>query len=208
MKQKTNQALYAYWNELRAGRIAPSRLEIEPSRIGSILSETFMLERAEPAGYGYRLAGTRLCEIFGTELRNTDFLSGWNASDRAAIAADLASTCKQGAVTLLTFEASGADTGRRVQLEVIMLPLMHANNTIERVIGAMSPLMSAHWLGYERLTGKHLIEHDLVWPDGRPHTVFERTGREPLFRPAPPAMRVVRSDRRLFRVLEGGRRKD
>ena len=47
MKQRTIQTLYAYWNELRAGRIAPRRLEIEPSRISSILPETFMLERTD-----------------------------------------------------------------------------------------------------------------------------------------------------------------
>jgi hypothetical protein len=68
MKQRTVQTLYGYWNALRAGRIAPRRLEIEPSRIGSILSETFMLERTDPATCRYRLAGTRLCEIFGFEL--------------------------------------------------------------------------------------------------------------------------------------------
>ena len=63
-----------------------------------------------PATYHYRLAGTRLCEIFGTELRGTNLLAGWNASDRAAIAGSLTSTCEQGAVTLLTIEA-GAEHG-------------------------------------------------------------------------------------------------
>ena len=153
MKQRTIQTLYAYWNDLRAGRIAPGRLEIEPSRISATLPETFMLERTDPASYHYRLAGTRLCEIFGTELRGTNLLDGWTASDRTAIAASLKSTCEQGAVTLLTIEA-GADMKRRVQLEVIMLPLMHANNTMERVIGAMSVLTSPHWLGYEHLTSQ------------------------------------------------------
>ena len=57
MKLRTNQTLYAYWNELRAGRIAPRRLEVEPSRINSVLAETFMLERASPSTYRYRLAG-------------------------------------------------------------------------------------------------------------------------------------------------------
>ena len=207
MKQKTTQTLYAYWNDLRAGRTAPRRLEIEPSRIGSILPETFMLERTGPSSYHYRLAGTRLCEIFGTELRGTNLLEGWTASDRATIAGNLISTCEQGAATLLTIEA-GSDAVRRVQLEVIMLPLMHANNTMERVIGAMSVLSSPHWLGYERLTVKRLIDHDLIWPDGRPRSIIDRTGKEAPFRPAPPAMRMVKSDRRLFRVFDGGRNKD
>ena len=207
MKQRTTQTLYAYWNDLRSGRIAPGRLEIEPSRISATLPETFMLERTDPGSYHYRLAGTRLCEIFGTELRGTNLLAGWTASDRTAIAASLKSTCEQGAVTVLTIEA-GADMVRRVQLEVIMLPLMHANNTMERVIGAMSVLTSPHWLGYEHLTTKRLVDHKLIWPDGRPRAIIERTGGEAPFRAAPPATRLVQSERRLFRVFDGGRSKD
>jgi len=207
MKQRTIQTLYAYWNDLRGRRIAPRRLEIEPSRIGPILAETFMLERVDSVTYNYRLAGTRLCEIFGAELRGTNVLAGWAASDRAAIADNLTSTCEQGAVTLLTVEA-GADTARRIQLEVVMLPLMHANDSMDRVIGAMSVLTSPHWLGYERLTTRRLIDHDVIWPDGRPRSIIERTGGEAPFRPAPPAVRMVKSEHRLFRVFDGGRGKN
>jgi hypothetical protein len=205
MKQRTVQTLYAYWNAIRAGRVAPRRLEVEPSRIGSILPETFMLERVGSASYRYRLAGTRLCEIFGTELRGTDILAGWSAIDRATVAGNLASTCEQGAATLLTIEA-GAEPARRVQLEVIMLPLLHSSNAIDRVIGAMSPLSSPHWLGYEHLTAKRLLRHDLIWPDGRPRAVLDRIGTQAISRPGAPAMRTVGSERRrLFRVLDGGK---
>jgi hypothetical protein len=207
MKQRTTQTLYAYWNEIRRGRLAPRRLEIEPSRIGSILPETFILERTGPANYIFRLAGTRLCEIFGTELRGTDMLAGWSASDRATIAGSLQSTYRQGAVTLLTIESS-ADTARRLQLEVVMLPLMHANNAMERVIGTMSALSSPHWLGYERLTNSRLIAHEVIWPDGRPYAILERTGRDAPFQAVPSTVGMHKTHRRLFRVFDGGRSKD
>jgi hypothetical protein len=206
MKQKTIQALYAYWNELRAGRLAPRRLDIEPSRISAVLPETFMLERTSQSTFHYRLAGTRLCEIFRTELRGTDFLSGWTAEDRAMVVADLKSTCDQGAVTLLRLEAV-SDTAHRLELEVIMLPLSHPDNVLDRVIGAMSPLASPHWLGFERLASKRLLHHELIWPDGRPRALLDRAGQQPPFQPAPPSVRTVRNARRLFRVFEGGRAK-
>ena len=85
MKQRTLQTLYGYWNEARAGRLAPLRLEIEPSRIAGILAETFMLERMDAATYQYRLAGTRLCELFGSELRGMNFLDNWSEADRAVL---------------------------------------------------------------------------------------------------------------------------
>jgi hypothetical protein len=204
MKQRTVQTLYAYWNDLRAGRIAPQRLEIEPARIGALLPETFMLERVG-SSFNFRLAGTRLCEIFGTELRGSDILAGWSASDHAAIAANLKTSCEAGAVTLLTVEAS-ADPIHRVRLEVIMLPLMHSSNKLDRVIGAMSPLTVPHWLGYERLASRRLIDHELIWPDGQPQVLLDGTGRQPFIQPVPVPDRTVRSQRRLFRVFEGGRK--
>lgn len=206
MKQKTTQALYAYWNEVRAGRLAPRRLEIEPSRLSPILAETFMLERMDAATYRYRLAGTRLCEIFGTELRETNILDGWNDADRLAVARSLSSMREQGAVVLLTFE-TGVDTARRVKFEALLLPLIHADGKIGRVIGTMTATTSPHWLGYERLVGKRLIQSELIWPDGRPHAVVERTNTGAPFLAAVRQGRVVTDERRRFRVVDGGRDK-
>jgi hypothetical protein len=48
------------------------------------------------------------------------------------------------------------------------------------------------------------MRHELIWPDGRPHSILERLGK-----PAPiPARtaeaRIVKTERRQFRVFEGG----
>ena len=205
MKQRTLQILYSYWDGLRAGRIAPLRLEIDPARVGSILPEIFLLERMDAATYSYRLAGTRLCEIFGAELRGTNILDGWSASDRAILAGQLKLTCEQGAATLLTMEAS-ADSARRVELEAIFLPLMHADNLTGRVIGAMSPMSSPHWLGHNRLIERRLVNHELIWPDGRPLADAASAGQP--FAPTTHPSSLAKGDRRVFRVLDGGRKED
>lgn len=203
MKQRTLQILYDYWDGLRAGRMAPLRLEIDPSRIGAILPEIFLLERTDAATYCYRLAGTRLCEMFGTELRGTNILDGWNATDRAVLARSLRVTCEQGAATLATIEAS-ADSVRRIELEAILLPLMHTDNMGGRVIGAMSPMSSPHWLGHDHLIDRRLVRHELIWPDGRPLSEIAPTGPQSPFLPTGSA----KGDRRAFRVLDGGRKED
>ena len=102
---------------------------------------------------------------------------------------------------------AGADSTRRVQLEAILLPLVHDGNAIDRVIGAMSAMSSPHWLGHERLRERRLVRHEMIWPDGRPHAVIERAGRQAPFRP-PAQARIVRDERRSFRVLDGGRKDD
>jgi hypothetical protein len=199
MKQRTLQILYAYWDGLRAGRLAPQRLEVDPSRVGAILPEILLLERVDAATYCYRLAGTRLCEIFGSELRGTNMLDGWAPADRTALAQDLTATCERGAATYFIMEAS-ADSTRRVQLETILLPLMHADSAIGRVIGAISAITSPHWLGHDHLRDRRLISHELIWPDGRPNSATAST-------PSPPSG-LARGDRRAFRVLDGGRKED
>ena len=204
MKQTTIQTLFAYWDGKRAGRIAPRRLEIEPARIAAILSETFMLECAG-GDYRYRLAGSRLCELFGYELRGTNFLAGWSDGDLALIERLMSAVCGEGAVAHLAIEA-GIDARHRIELEVLLLPLLHVGDTIGRVIGAMSPTSQPHWLDKGRLSSRRLLRHELVRPerlaeDGMP-TNGDR-GR-PRLLPALGDLRIVHSERRQFRVLEGG----
>jgi hypothetical protein len=204
MQNKTLQALYGYWNEVRAGRLAPQRLEIEPSRISGILSETFMLERIDAGTYQYRLAGTRLCEMFGSELRGRNFLDDWSEADRQVLARDLATVCERGAVAVIGLEGS-SDRRHRVELEAVLLPLVHAGQKIGRIIGAMSANTAPHWLDNEPLLSRRLQRHELIWPDGRPHAVVERVGRQVPFLPSRAQMRIVKTGRRQFRVFEGGR---
>jgi hypothetical protein len=204
MTQRSLQTLYAYWNELRAGRIAPRRLEIEPSRIAAILAETFMLERTDAKSFPYRLAGSRLCDLFGMELRGSDFLDGWNEEDRTTLEHLLASVCLQGGAAVLTLEA-GAEARQRLELEVLLLPLMHSDNTVGRVIGAMSATSQPHWLTTQRLTRRRLCKHELIWPDGRPHVFIARSGHQAPFHNTQRETRIVQSEHRRFRVLDGGR---
>ena len=205
MQQKTLQTLYGYWNEVRAGRLAPQRLEIEPSRIAGILSETFMLERIDAATYQYRLAGTRLCEMFGSELRGRNFLDGWSEADRQLIGRDLVTVCEHGAVAVLGLEGSSGDSRHRVELEAVLLPLVHAGQKIGRIIGAICATSAPHWLGSAPLLSRHLRRHEVIWPDGRPHSVVERLSKQAPFQPERAHARIVRTDRRQFRVFDGGR---
>ena len=87
MQQPTSRQLYAYWDRVRNGRVAPRRFEIEPAKIATILPETFIVEDAGMLGYRFRLAGTKICEHFGRELRGADLLDStpWQLDLQAAL---------------------------------------------------------------------------------------------------------------------------
>jgi len=203
MKSRTLHALYAYWNDVRRGRIAPRRFEIEPSRIASILPETFILERVFATTYRYRLAGTRICEDLGCELRGTDFLARWGQADRVALEDDLSAMTNQGAACFFTLEAEAHDGGL-VDFEILLLPLVHSPDTIDRFVGAMAAIDPPAWLGSANLDKWRLSSHELIWPDGRPHSIVERANRQVPFLPQIRTARIVRQDRRQFRVYDGG----
>lgn len=203
MQHKTSQILYAYWNEVRGSRLAPRRFDIEPSGIASILPETFILERLDTRRAPFRLTGTRICENFGEDLRGRNFLDLWRDGDRSDIEQDLATLADKGAVASITFEASRRN-GDKVMFEATILPLLHLRQVVTRFIGSISAADAPYWLGTESLTIGAIVKREIIWPDGRPHPVIERLSHQSPFLPAMQGARVVRFERRQFRVLEGG----
>ncbi len=204
MKNRTTQILYSYWNEVRQGRLAPRRFDIEPSRIANILAETMILERTEDDTVRFRLAGTRIAEQFGTELRAKNFLDLWSPEDRANLVGKLTELQSRGGTLLLDIEAETA-SGRAIVFEAILLPLVHTRDVIDRFLGSISTSYNPMWLGSEPLTSFALARAEIVWPEGRPHAVAERMAQPPALDPATSSARIVRFERRQFRVVDGGR---
>jgi len=201
MKSRTSQILLRYWNDVRGPRIAPKRLEIEPGRFTAALAESFILERNPDGAYTFRLAGTRICEDFGWELRGTDFrqLAGAHAD---ALQASFDVITSEGAYGVFELEAVAPD-GRTCSLEAIVLPLVHTHDRITRFLGAISVLSRPFWIGTMPLTPLSITHGELRWTDGRVKPLQLGHATDPV-----PALdgvaRVVRRDRRLFRVLDGG----
>lgn len=203
MKNRTSQTLFGYWNDVRQGRLAPRRFDIEPARIAGILSETMILELAEGGAIRFRLAGTRITEIFGEELRGRNFLELWSKADRETLERKLAAVRDQGGTLRIEFEASAGED-RHVGLEAVLMPLVHTRDVIDRFLGAISPISHPYWLGSTPLTRLEVTSAEIVWPEGRPHAVAERM-QPPVLGEQAVTGRLVRFNRRQFRVLDGGR---
>ena len=205
MKVRTSQQLYTYWNELRGGRLAPRRFEVEPSAIAAILPDTFILERADRLEYAFRLAGTRICETFGREFRGRNLLDLWSIRDREVVIRVLESVTRDGGVGVIGLMAAGPD-GQSAGFEMLLLPLIHTGQSIGRVLGSLTPLSAPPNHGLETFDSIELSTFEVVWPDGRPFALLSRAeAPAPFVRDFGPS-RLVRSDRRAFRVFDGGRK--
>ena len=80
MKHPSNRELFEYWNERRGTRPAPERADIEPGAIRHVLGDTFVIEVNRTDNHLFRLAGTRLCALFGRELKAESFTRLWQRS--------------------------------------------------------------------------------------------------------------------------------
>ena len=87
MKHKNSHLLVGYWSRIRKGRVVPDQTDIDPRAIKRMLSHIFILEASDAAHPTYRLAGTSLCDRYGSELKGTNFLSHWDGQSRNALSA-------------------------------------------------------------------------------------------------------------------------
>ena len=69
LQHPTNQAAFAYWDEIRAGRAMPSRADLDPADIRTILPCVFLLDVAQdPLDFRYRLIGTKMASHLNRNL--------------------------------------------------------------------------------------------------------------------------------------------
>lgn len=210
MRHDGSIELFQYWNGLRNGRPAPKRTEIEPSDIRSLLADTFILERDARGEAIFRLAGTRLCAIYGRELKGFAFASLWKEKDQRLIARLAFSAFEMKSVVVITF--SGLSRGKRSNpFELLLLPLDGGSES-PRCMGIVSAGARPFWLGADPVREAQIEAVRVVDPDREP--VFLRN-RAPISVPGlVPTVSALRqtgtapgSGRRIRHlvVLDGGR---
>lgn len=193
MKHKATQDLFAYWNGLRGIRQAPERSEVDPAAIRGALGDTIMLAREPGQRATFRLAGTRVCALFGRELKNETFQPLWEPGSRHELDTLLASAAEE-ATGFVAGAKAEVDDGDPVNVEMLMLPLFHRGSTDGRLIGTLAPLARPVWLGAQAVRSLTLVS----WRAVGPH--IDRTV-VPRFVTVPAEL-----ERRSFIVHDGGRR--
>jgi hypothetical protein len=151
MKHPSTRELFDYWNARRAGRPAPERGEIEPTAIRRALADTFILTVDERTGHPFRIAGTRVCALFGRELKGEGFLAQWDHDSRKLVR-ELIAAVTQEPIGLVAGASAAGLNGQRLDLELLILPLRHHDRTDGRVIGTFAPLEVPYWLGAHALS--------------------------------------------------------
>jgi hypothetical protein len=146
MKHPASRELFAYWEERRGKRSAPERADIEPGAIRKVLSDAFILAIDGGAGHPFRLAGTRVCALFGRELKGDPFIGLWAGASQPVVSNLLAILNDERVGTIAGVTAQNAD-GEPIDLELLLLPLSASRPSLARTIGILAPLKEPQWLG-------------------------------------------------------------
>jgi hypothetical protein len=146
MKHAASRELYAYWEERRGTRPAPERADIEPGAIRGVLSDAFILGLDHFGNYPMRLAGTRVCALFGREIKAESFLDLWTPPCRRVVADLLAILADEYVGTVAGVTAQNS-AGEAIDLELLFLPLGTRRPSTARAIGVLAPLTIPSWLG-------------------------------------------------------------
>ena len=196
MKHPSIRELFDYWNDRRGSRLAPERGDIEPGAIRRILADTFILSCEPHRGHPFRIAGTRVCALFGRELKGKSFLDLWSVAHRKDMRTLLTIVADESVGVVARAQGAGA-AGAALNLELLLLPLRHHGQSDARLLGALTPSEPPHWLGTHALSNLTVGTHRYVGPAvaGNSRTVV------PL---RPPQPRQIGRLRHGFVVYDGG----
>lgn len=154
MSHSNTEFLIDYWQERILGGQAPRRSAIDPMHFPALLPQVFILGRAGPGRYPFRLAGGLLRDLHGRDLRGIEFASLWSPLDQPAVQT-LLERARRGVEPLgLRTQAHAGE--HSASLLVTLLPLSDDAGVVSRFLGlyeALSPLA--------RLRGRPVEELEL-----------------------------------------------
>ena len=139
--------------------MVPKRFEIEPSCIAGNLPDTFILERVAQSTLRFRLAGTRISEMFGIDFRGVNLFQLFDEADVKILQRQVQLSVSNGAVSVFKISAS-SETGLSNDFELLLLPLSHTREAVDRFLGSIAPVGKPHWLGTVALTRNKLVGHE------------------------------------------------
>ena len=138
MKHPSTNAYFAYWDGKRAGERAPDRSAIEPGEIRELLGDIFVLSSDSHAGFPFRVAGTRVCALFGRDLRDKSLLSLFSGDSRRQIE-DIATIVAEETLGMLAGVTARTPSGGAARLELLLLPFHARAHMPISMTGLLAP---------------------------------------------------------------------
>ncbi|MGR3759420.1 PAS domain-containing protein [Roseobacteraceae bacterium NS-SX3] len=125
----------AYWTALRRGDDVPARSQIDPRGLENILSQTFIVERIAPGIARFRLAGQKVNEMAGMEVRGMPLTAFFTPAARKQVGAALEQMFKTPSILELKLQTEGTRLRSPREAHMLLLPLRSDLGDVSRALG-------------------------------------------------------------------------
>jgi hypothetical protein len=125
----------AYWTALRRGDDIPNRSQIDPRGLENILSQTFILERVAPGIARFRLAGQKVNEMAGMEVRGMPVTAFFTPDARKQMSAALEHMFESPAIVEIEMQTEPSRMRGRREARMLLLPLRSDLGDVSRALG-------------------------------------------------------------------------
>lgn len=145
MEDKILSNLFTYWEGLRQGRDVPARAELDPRAIKGGIEHTFILELSGPEDCRFRIAGSKVSDLLGLELRSMPARSLIDPVDRGRFDACLTAVLEKAEVAELRLNCTSASQAN-VLGRMLLMPMSDDHGNITRIFGGITidtPLITA-----------------------------------------------------------------
>jgi hypothetical protein len=162
-----SRALFRYWETIRGEDSAPSRRQLNLSKIRAYVPCLFIFEHRPQKGYVWRLAGTRLCELWRRELTGSSLFLGWDAFEKHTTERLLDGVIHAHQPFVLKFRLF-TSLGHDIGAEMIGLPIRAIRGEDTHVFGGIMPFRDIGALGYDRISAVELSTARVIWTEPVP----------------------------------------
>jgi hypothetical protein len=160
-----SRLLFCQWEAMRAARPCPNREDFSLTAVRDIVPDLAILERDHiRKTFRFRLAGTRVCDLYKTNLTGTDALSGWDSFEQDVVSKHLLQTMINMQPTLLRARLT-TDTKQQVAVEAILLPIRKRASEGIEILSGYFPFRQALSLGHNAIVGRELLAIRSIWTE-------------------------------------------
>lgn len=180
------RAIFRHWEAIRGEAAAPHRSDIDLNLLRRYVPWLFIMERSpRQSSYVWRLAGSKICELWRYELTGSDAFAGWDPFERDTIRRlfDGVTTALQPCALRVRLVTS---LGQFIGTEFICLPIRARDANAVHIFGAAMPFRDPSSLAYDRLTAIELVSARTIWTEPVPGIRFD-----PPVPPRPTALQVI-----------------
>lgn len=133
------RALLSYWERLRAGRIAPFRIEVDPRNMSCEARRLFIVELLQSGEQRFRIAGSEIVDTFGMPLRGQSTRVIMEGKARDSLVALIAETLAEPGIGYARVRPAGVPSDEL--WEMLFLPLRSDGGAIDRMIGILRQIV-------------------------------------------------------------------